>query len=152
MSVPRRGTAVHLEPPGPEPEGLGRFGEYGGRFAPETLVPALADLEAHFRDAWADDAFRAEYAELLSSYVGRPTPVTECERLSERLGVRVLLKREDLAPTGSPKINNLVGQALLARRMGKQRVVAETGAGQHGVATATAAALFGLDGTVYMGE
>jgi len=151
MSVPRRGTAVHLEPPGPEPDGLGRFGEYGGRFAPETLVPALAELEANFRDAWTDDAFRTEYAELLSSYVGRPTPVTECERLSERLGVRVLLKREDLAHTGSHKINNVLGQCLLTRRMGKQRVIAETGAGQHGVAAATGAALFGLGCTVYMG-
>src|SRR5437016_3132295 len=141
MSVPRRGTAVHLEPPGPEPEGLGRFGEFGGRFAPETLVPALVDLEANFRDAWTDDAFRAEYAELLSSYVGRPTPVTECERLSDRLGVRVLLKREDLAHTGSHKINNVLGQCLLTRRMGKQRVIAETGAGQHGVAAATGAAM-----------
>ena len=126
---PRRGTAVHLEPPGPEPVGLGRFGEFGGRFAPETLVPALAQLEAEFRDAWRDDAFRAEYAALLSSYAGRPTPVTECHRLSERLGVRVLLKREDLTHTGSHKINNVLGQALLTRRMGKQRVIAETGAG-----------------------
>ena len=151
MSVPLRGTAVHLEPPGPEPVGLGRFGEFGGRFAPETLVPALAELEADFRDAWSDDAFRAEYASLLSSYVGRPTPVTECARLSERLGVRVLLKREDLAHTGSHKINNVLGQCLLTRRMGKQRVIAETGAGQHGVAAATGAALFGLGCTVYMG-
>src|SRR5256886_778867 len=151
MSVPRRGTAVHLEPPGPEPEALGRFGEFGGRFAPETLVPALVDLEANFRDAWTDEAFRAEYAELLSSYVGRPTPVTECERLSDRLGVRVLLKREDLAHTGSHKINNVLGQCLLTRRMGKQRVIAETGAGQHGVAAATGAALFGLGCIVYMG-
>jgi tryptophan synthase beta chain len=151
MSVPQRGTAVQLEPPGPEPEGRGRFGEYGGRFAPETLVPALDELERNFRDAWSDDAFRAEYAELLSSYVGRPTPITECERLSERLGVRVLLKREDLAHTGSHKINNVLGQCLLTRRMAKQRVIAETGAGQHGVAAATGAALFGLGCTVYMG-
>src|SRR3954452_21453003 len=151
MSVPARGMSVHLDPPGPEPEDRGRFGEYGGRFAPETLVPALAELEANFRDAWSDDAFRAEYAALLSSYVGRPTPVTECHRLSERLGLRVLLKREDLTHTGSHKINNVLGEALLARRMGKQRVIAETGAGQHGVATATAAALFGLDCVVFMG-
>ena len=121
MSVPVRGTAVQLEPPGPEPVGLGRFGEFGGRFAPETLVPALAELESQFRDAWNDDAFRAEYASLLSSYVGRPTPVTECHRLSERLGVRVLLKREDLAHTGSHKINNVLGQCLLTRRMGKKK-------------------------------
>src|SRR3954471_9393113 len=151
MSVPVRGTSVRLESPGPEPAGRGRFGEFGGRFAPETLVPALAELETHFREAWNDDAFRAEYAALLSSYVGRPTPITECHRLSERLGVRVLLKREDLAHTGSHKINNVLGQALLTRRMGKHRVIAETGAGQHGVATATAAALFGLGCTVYMG-
>ena len=151
MSAPARGAAVHLEPPGPEPEGLGRFGEYGGRYAPETLVPALVQLEDEFRAAWHDTAFRSEYAELLASYAGRPTPVTECGRLSDRIGVRVLLKREDLAHTGSHKINNVLGQALLARRMGKRRLIAETGAGQHGVATATAAALFGLDCTVYMG-
>src|SRR3954465_14986304 len=146
-----RGAPVELGPPGPEPVGLGRFGEYGGRFAPETLVPALEQLEAEFRSAWSDDAFRAEYAALLSSYAGRPTPVTECRRLSEQLGVRILLKREDLTHTGSHKINNVLGQALLTRRMGKKRVIAETGAGQHGVATATAAALFGLDCTVFMG-
>ena len=137
--------------PVPSPTGLGRFGEFGGRFVPETLVPALEELEAEFRTAWASDEFRAEYAELLTSYAGRPTPVTECHRLSERLGVRVLLKREDLTHTGSHKINNVLGQALLTRRMGKQRVIAETGAGQHGVATATAAALFGLDCMVFMG-
>src|ERR1700675_1562883 len=94
--VPRRGVPVHLEPPGPEPVGLGRFGEFGGRYAPETLVPALAQLETEFRAAWFDEEFRNEYAALLSSYAGRPTPVTECQRLSDRLGVRVLLKREDL--------------------------------------------------------
>jgi tryptophan synthase beta chain len=148
---PMRGTPVELGPPGPEPVGLGRFGEYGGRYAPETLVPALVQLEAEFRAAWHDDAFRAEYASLLTNYAGRPTPVTECRRMSHRLGLRVLLKREDLTHTGSHKINNVLGQALLTRRMGKQRVIAETGAGQHGVATATAAALFGLDCTVYMG-
>ena len=151
MSVPLRGGPVHLEPPGPEPVDLGRFGEFGGRFAPETLVPALGQLEDEFRAAWHDDAFRAEYASLLSTYVGRPTPVTECTRLSDRLGLRVLLKREDLAHTGSHKINNVLGQCLLTRRMGKQRVIAETGAGQHGVAAATGAALFGLACTVYMG-
>src|SRR6478736_6179950 len=151
MAAPRRGDTVTLGPPGPEPAGLGRFGEFGGRYVPETLVPALEELEAEFRTAWASEEFRAEYAELLTSYAGRPTPVTECHRLSDRLGVRVLLKREDLTHTGSHKINNVLGQALLARRMGKQRVIAETGAGQHGVATATAAALFGLDCTVYMG-
>jgi len=151
MPVPARGVAVELAPPGPEPEGLGRFGEYGGRYVPETLVPALEQLEAEFRTAWRDPAYRAEYAGLLTTYAGRPTPVTECRRLSERLGVRVLLKREDLTHTGSHKINNVLGQALLTRRMGKTRVIAETGAGQHGVATATAAALFGLECTVFMG-
>ncbi|HET9730385.1 MAG TPA: tryptophan synthase subunit beta [Acidimicrobiia bacterium] len=142
---------VHLEPPGPEPQGLGRFGEFGGRYAPETLVPALQQLEAEFRAAWFDSDFRNEYAGLLASYAGRPTPVTECRRLSERLGLRVFLKREDLTHTGSHKINNVLGQALLTVRMGKTQLIAETGAGQHGVATATAAALFGLDCIVYMG-
>ncbi|MCU1430793.1 MAG: tryptophan synthase, beta subunit [Actinomycetia bacterium] len=151
MPVPARGLAVELGPPGPEPTGLGRFGEFGGRYVPETLVAALEQLEREFRAAWTDDAFKREYADLLGSYAGRPTPVTECANLSERLGVRVLLKREDLTHTGSHKINNVLGQALLTRRMGKRRVIAETGAGQHGVATATAAALFGLDCTVYMG-
>jgi tryptophan synthase beta chain len=151
MTAPARGQPVHLQPPGPEPTGLGRFGEFGGRFVPETLVPALIDLEAEFRAAWTDPEFRGDLTELLQSYAGRPTPVTECHRLSERLGLRVLLKREDLTHTGSHKINNVLGQALLTRRMGKQRVIAETGAGQHGVATATAAALFGLDCLVFMG-
>jgi tryptophan synthase beta chain len=133
---------------------LGRFGEFGGRFVPESLVPALLELEAAFDAAWSSDEFRAELGTLLADYAGRPTPVTECHRLSERLGVRVLLKREDLTHTGytgSHKINNVLGQALLTRRMGKHRMIAETGAGQHGVATATAAALFGLECTVFMG-
>ena len=151
MSAPRRGDVVTLGPPGPEPTGLGRFGEFGGRFVPETLVPALEELEAEFRRAWTSSEFRIEYAELLAHYAGRPTPVTECHRLSDRLGVRVLLKREDLTHTGSHKINNVLGQALLTKRMGKQRVIAETGAGQHGVATATACALFGLECIVFMG-
>ena len=151
MTAPARGEPVRLDPPGPEPVGLGRFGEFGGRFVPETLVPALIELEDEFRTAWTSDPFRDELVELLRSYAGRPTPVTECHRLSERLGVRVLLKREDLTHTGSHKINNVLGQALLTRRMGKRRVIAETGAGQHGVATATAAALFGLDCLVFMG-
>jgi len=140
-----------LGPPGPEPSLAGRFGEFGGRFVPETLVPALMELEHEFATAWASDEFRSELSSLLSEYAGRPTPVTECHRLSERLGVRVLLKREDLTHTGSHKINNVLGQALLTRQMHKRRVIAETGAGQHGVATATAAALFGLDCTVFMG-
>jgi tryptophan synthase beta chain len=135
-----------------EPSPDGRFGEYGGRFVPETLVPACAELETAFRAAWADDAFRKELDDLLRDYAGRPSPLTECHRLSEELGVRMLLKREDLNHTGSHKINNVLGQALLARRMGKTRLVAETGAGQHGVATATAAALLGQECVVYMGE
>src|SRR5437763_9384730 len=134
-----------------EPSATGRFGDFGGRYLPESLVPACAELEAAFRAAWSDVAFHAEYESLLRDYGGRPTPVTECTNLSDRLGVRVLLKREDLTHTGSHKINNVLGQALLTRRMGKDRVIAETGAGQHGVATATAAALFGLGCTVYMG-
>ncbi|MEX2268645.1 MAG: tryptophan synthase subunit beta [Acidimicrobiia bacterium] len=146
-----RGAPVRLEGSGPVPTGLGRFGEFGGRFIPESLVPALEQLEEAFRVAWASTEFRDELAHLLTNYAGRPTPVTECRRLSERLGVRVLLKREDLTHTGSHKINNVLGQALLTQRMGKHRVIAETGAGQHGVATATAAALFGLDCTVFMG-
>jgi len=151
MTVPVRGEPLHLDPPGPEPVDLGRFGEFGGRFVPETLVPALIELEDEFRRAWSSTEFRAEYAALLQNYAGRPTPVTECHRLSERLGVRVLLKREDLTHTGSHKINNVLGQALLTQRMGKRSIIAETGAGQHGVASATAAALFGLDCKVFMG-
>ena len=133
------------------PDEHGRFGEYGGRFAPETLMPALHELERAFVDAWGDEAFRAELDAFLGSYVGRPTPMYHAERLSSQLGVELWLKREDLAHTGAHKINNTVGQALLARRMGKPRVIAETGAGQHGVATATACALLGLDCVVYMG-
>ncbi len=135
-----------------EPDADGRFGRFGGRFVPETLIPALAELEAGFRDAWADPAFRARLDGLLRDYAGRPSPLTECENLSEKLGLRLLLKREDLNHTGSHKINNVLGQALLAQRMGKTRVIAETGAGQHGVATATAAALLDQECLVYMGE
>ena len=134
-----------------QPTADGRFGEFGGRFLPESLIPACAELEAAFTEAWADPAFHAEYESVLHHYGGRPTPVTECRNLSAQLGVRVLLKREDLAHTGSHKINNVVGQALLARRMGKTRLIAETGAGQHGVATATAAALLGFECRIYMG-
>src|ERR1700678_1476552 len=130
----------------------GRFGEFGGRFVPESLMTACLELEKWFDDAWADPEFRGELDSLLRHYGGRPTPVTECKRLSETLGVRVMLKREDLAHTGSHKLNNVVGQALLTKRMGKSRLIAETGAGQHGVASATAAALFGLECTVFMGE
>ena len=135
-----------------DPSDTGRFGEFGGRFVPETLVPALAELEAAFRDAWADPGFRAEYERLLRDYAGRPSLLYDCSRLSDELGLRLLLKREDLNHTGSHKINNVLGQALLAKRMGKTKLLAETGAGQHGVATATAAALMGMECVVYMGE
>ncbi|MFM7536723.1 MAG: tryptophan synthase subunit beta [Acidimicrobiales bacterium] len=134
-----------------EPTARGRFGDFGGRFVPETLVPACEELEAAFRKAWADPGFRGELHALLVDYGGRPSPVTECRNLGRQLGLRLLLKREDLNHTGSHKINNVLGQALLAVRMGKTRLVAETGAGQHGVATATAAALMGLRCKVYMG-
>ena len=135
-----------------EPDESGRFGAFGGRYVPETLMPACLELEAAFRDGWADRAFRDELDTLLRDYAGRPSPMTECRNLGDRLGLRLLLKREDLNHTGSHKINNVLGQALLARRMGKHRLVAETGAGQHGVATATAAALLDMECHVYMGE
>ena len=128
-----------------------RFGPYGGRFVPEVLMAALDELSAAWAEARADEGFGAELEALLRDFVGRPTPLYLAERLSERVGRRVYLKREDLAHTGAHKINNAVGQALLARRMGKTRVIAETGAGQHGVAVATACALLGLDCVVYMG-
>jgi len=131
---------------------IGRFGDFGGQFLPETLMPAVAELEAAYRAAQADAAFRAELERLLREFVGRPTPLTDARRLAEAVGLRrVLLKREDLAHTGAHKINSAVGQALLATRMGKHRVVAETGAGQHGVASAAACALLGLQCVVYMG-
>jgi tryptophan synthase beta chain len=135
-----------------DPGSSGRFGEFGGRYLPEALVPACLELEQAFRSAWSDPAFHQRYDALLRDYAGRPTPVTEAQRLSGELGVRILLKREDLAHTGSHKINNVIGQGLLTVEMGKKRMVAETGAGQHGVASATAAALFGLECVVYMGE
>ena len=134
------------------PDERGRFGCYGGRYVPETLIPALDELEVEFRSAWADPTFRAEFERLSRDYVGRPTPLTECERLSAETGLHVVLKREDLCHTGAHKINNALGQCLLAMRMGKRRIIAETGAGQHGVATATVCALFGLECDVYMGE
>jgi tryptophan synthase beta chain len=127
------------------------FGPYGGRFVPETLVPALDELEAAWLEARRDPSFDEELQKLLRDYVGRPTRLYLAQRLSERVGHPVWLKREDLLHTGSHKINNAIGQTLLARRMGKRRIIAETGAGQHGVATATACALFGLDCIVYMG-
>lgn len=133
------------------PDERGRFGDYGGSFAPETLMPALRQLEDAFNDAWADPAFQGELADLLRTFVGRPTPIHRAGRLSAQLGIDLVLKREDLAHTGAHKINNTVGQGLLAKRMGKPRVIAETGAGQHGVATATACSLLGLECAVYMG-
>ncbi|MDP4976265.1 MAG: tryptophan synthase subunit beta [Ilumatobacteraceae bacterium] len=134
-----------------EPSEAGRFGEFGGRFVPETLVPACQELEASFREAWADPVFRAELDQVLREYAGRPSMITECYQLGAKLGIRLVLKREDLNHTGSHKINNVLGQVLLAKRMGKKRIVAETGAGQHGVASATAAALMGMSCKVYMG-
>lgn len=134
------------------PDSHGRFGDYGGRYVPETLIPALEELEREFLSAWNDDRFRREYNTLLKDYVGRPTPITEAKRLSQETGLEVLIKREDLNHTGAHKINNALGQCLLARRMGKARIIAETGAGQHGVATATICALFGMKCEVYMGE
>lgn len=135
------------------PAGLGRFGAYGGRYVPEALVAALEELDAHRLAAMEDEAFTAELAELQRSYTGRPSILTEVPRFAEHCGgARIFLKREDLNHTGSHKINNVLGQTLLAKRMGKTRVIAETGAGQHGVATATAAALMGLECVVYMGK
>jgi len=134
------------------PDARGRFGRFGGRYVPETLVPALEELDAAYRAARADPAFTAELEELLRDFVGRATPLTEAPRLTAHAGgARILLKREDLAHTGAHKINNTMGQALLAMRMGKRRVIAETGAGQHGVATATACARFGIPCEIYMG-
>jgi tryptophan synthase beta chain len=136
-----------------QPDSTGHFGPYGGRFVPEVLMAPLEELEHAYREASADPAFQAELADLLRHYAGRPTPLYHARRLSETLGgAKIYIKREDLLHTGAHKINNCLGQALLARRMGKKRIIAETGAGQHGVATATVCALFGLDCTVYMGE
>jgi len=130
-----------------------KFGPYGGQFVPETLMPALIELEREFVSARNDPAFNQEFDKLMASFVGRPTPLTYAKRLSEKLGgAQIYLKREDLAHTGAHKINNALGQALLVKRMGKKRIVAETGAGQHGVASATAAALLGLECVVYMGS
>ncbi len=148
MSEARPSPSRKLE----RPDRRGRFGEYGGRFAPETLMPALEELAEAFTDAWSDAGFADRFHKLLRSYAGRPTPLHEAPALSEQLGVRVLLKREDLAHTGAHKINNALGQALLAERMGKPRLIAETGAGQHGVASATAAAYVGLECRVFMGD
>jgi tryptophan synthase beta chain len=136
-----------------QPDAHGHFGPYGGRFVPETLMAPLEEVERVWREARQDPAFNAELNSLLETYAGRPTPLYFARRLSERLGgARIYLKREDLLHTGAHKINNCLGQALLARRMGKRRIIAETGAGQHGVATATVCALFGMECVVYMGE
>jgi len=135
------------------PDGRGRFGPYGGQYVPETLMAALAELERAYREAQVDAGFRRQLDSLLRDYVGRPTPLYFAARLTERLGgARIYLKREDLAHTGAHKINNALGQGLLVKRMGKPRVVAETGAGQHGVAAATVCAMLGLECVVYMGE
>src|SRR5581483_5467836 len=129
---------------------VGLFGTYGGRFVPETLIPAVDELDAGWREASTDSSYRAELDELGRTYAGRPTPLTRANRFAP--GRRVYLKREDLLHTGAHKLNNALGQAVLARRLGKHRIVAETGAGQHGVATATVCARFGLECVVYMGE
>ncbi|NWF85167.1 MAG: pyridoxal-phosphate dependent enzyme [Bryobacteraceae bacterium] len=134
------------------PDAGGHFGPYGGRYVPETLMAPLEELEQAYLEARQDQRFQAELADLLKNYAGRPTPLYECRRLGAKLGFRLFLKREDLLHTGAHKINNCLGQALLARRMGKRRIIAETGAGQHGVATAAVCALFDMDCTVYMGE
>ena len=150
-------TTNLARPPGPDSTQPGRFGEFGGRYVAETLMPSLEQLTAAWQEAAADPTFIAEYERLLTDYVGRPTPLGEAKRLAAEVNaevgrnVRIFLKREDLCHTGAHKINNCVGQVLLARRMGKTRIIAETGAGQHGVATASACALFGIPCEIYMG-
>jgi tryptophan synthase beta chain len=145
--------SVVAEPRSPSmPDARGRFGTYGGRYVPEVLIPALDELTQAWSELRVDPGFRGELAALSRDFVGRPTPITYAARLSEQLGYEIWLKREDLAHTGAHKINNALGQALLAKRLGKQRIIAETGAGQHGVAAATACALLGLPCVVYMGE
>ncbi len=134
------------------PDARGRFGTYGGRYVPEVLIPALDELSSAWSELRDDPGFRSELSALAKDFVGRPTPVTEAVSLSSELGYRIWLKREDLAHTGAHKINNALGQTLLAKRLGKERIIAETGAGMHGVATATACALLGLPCVVYMGE
>jgi tryptophan synthase beta chain len=149
---PRSTQSSIVNPQSPMPDARGYFGEFGGRYVPETLMPALDELTEAYHTAMADPAFVERFDHLQATYVGRPTPITYAGRLSDHLGgARIYLKREDLAHTGAHKINNALGQALLAQRMGKQRIVAETGAGQHGVASATACALLGLECHVYMG-
>ena len=151
---------IHSEQPagalgyqhGVYPDERGRFGPFGGRYVPESLMAALGELEQAYAEMQADPGFHQQFAGLMKTYVGRPTPLYRADRLSEKLGIRAYLKREDLAHTGAHKINNALGQALLAQRMGKKRIIAETGAGQHGVATATVCAMLGLECIVYMGE
>jgi tryptophan synthase beta chain len=134
------------------PTKKGYYGKFGGKFVPEILIPALEELEKAYREVWGDEAFQQELYGLLKEYVGRPTPLTFANRLTEYYGkARIYLKREDLCHTGAHKINNAIGQVLLARFMNKERIIAETGAGQHGVATATACAKFGIQCIVYMG-
>jgi tryptophan synthase beta chain len=146
-------TAAMVNPAGPVRPAVGRFGVYGGRYVPETLMAALEELEHAYDEARTDSAFQAELDDLLHNYCGRPTPLYFAKRLTEQCGgAKIYLKREDLLHTGAHKINNALGQGLLARRMGKKRIIAETGAGQHGVATATVCALFGLECVIYMGE
>lgn len=146
-------SSAESKPWADQPDGRGRFGSLGGAYVPETLMPALAELTSAFETAWSDRDFQAKLSGLLAEYVGRPTALYEAVNLSRELGgARIFLKREDLAHTGAHKINNALGQCLLARRMGKERIIAETGAGQHGVATATAAALMGMSCVVYMGR
>ncbi len=146
-------TAAMVNPAGPVRSVAGRFGVYGGRYVPETLMAALEELEHAYAEAKEDTAFQAELDDLLRNYCGRPTPLYFTKRLTEQCGgAKIYLKREDLLHTGAHKINNALGQGLLARRMGKKRIIAETGAGQHGVATATVCALFGLECVIYMGE
>ncbi len=146
-------TAAMVSPAGPAKSVAGRFGVYGGRYVPETLMAALEELEHSYGQAKEDPAFQAELDDLLRNYCGRPTPLYFAKRLTEQCGgAKIYLKREDLLHTGAHKINNALGQGLLARRMGKQRIIAETGAGQHGVATATVCALLGMECVVYMGE
>src|ERR1700726_2525173 len=144
------------QPPAPSPQSpdaTGHFGPYGGRFVPEVLMAPLEELEHAYRDACADPQFQNELTDLLTHYAGRPTPLYYARRLSEQLGgAKIYLKREDLLHTGAHKINNALGQGLLAKRMGKKRIIAETGAGQHGVATATVCALLGLECVIYMGD
>ena len=153
MAIDTATDAAMIDPAAALPDAGGRYGAFGGRYVPETLMAAVAELEAAYRRVKVDGGFQARLAGLLASYVGRPTPLYYAENLSRQLGgARIYLKREDLAHTGAHKINNALGQALLAQYMGKGRIIAETGAGQHGVAAATAAAMLGLQCIVYMGE